>query len=99
MKVGQGLHNSVHNSLSWRLVSQWVELKHRGAAADGNYLSFSLSPYFLRMFLCGLSIRTILASAKKCEGCWTTYMASGFPQSTGLENNAEEHDGIVTALP
>ena len=30
MKVGQGLHNSVHNSLSWRLVSQWMELKHGG---------------------------------------------------------------------
>lgn len=76
-----------------------MELKHRGAAADGNCLSFSISSYFLRMFLCGLSIRTILASAKKCESCWTTYMASGFPQSTGLESKAEEHDGIVTALP
>lgn len=61
-----------------------MELKHRGAAADGNCLSFSISSYFLRMFLCGLSIRTILASAKKCESCWTTNMASGFPRAQVL---------------
>lgn len=75
--------------------TQWAG----GAAADGNCLSFSLSPYFLRMFLCGLYENDFGLSIEiwglldYLHGIWLS------PEHRPQESKAEEHDGIVTALP